>query len=229
MFANHETEDLLWGACRGDTCRMIDVGVNAEKFSVENRSQTNTDNINLLFAGKFEKRKGVSVVLDVFARAARQVPELTCTFVGDGKDREKIMRLAKESGLESRIEFTGDLSHDAMAGRFSEADIFLFSSLRDTTGAIVLEAMASGLPTVCFDHQGVRIMVDDDCGIRVDPGLGDEAIEKMAEAVVLLAEKPELRYEMGSCAKQRVLDHYTWERKCESIDFWYKKLLNQTS
>ena len=198
MFANHETEDLLIDACRGEVTRMIDVGVDAGKFSAGGRDRVDADSINLLFAGKFENRKGASVVLDVFMRAAERLPQLTCTFVGGGEGREQLMRVAKDSGFWDRMEFTGVLTHDEMAERFAQADIHLFSSLRDTTGAIVLEAMASGLPTVCFDHHGVREMVADDCGMRVDPDLGDDAIEKMVDTVVQLAQNPELRDAMAA-------------------------------
>jgi len=225
LFANYETENLLVGSCRNHTARMVDVGVDANKFVETKRDSSEKKNIHLLFAGKFEKRKGAMVVLDVFKQAVKEMPELRCTLVGDGDDRMKLIRAAEAAGLEDKIHFAGRLSHEEMAAQFAAADIYIFSSMRDTTGAIVLEAMASGLPTVCFDHHGAKIMVGDGCGIRVTTESKEAAIQKMAEAVIQLANDPELRQSMGQHARARVLELYTWEQKTKVIDQWYQKLL----
>ena len=54
-----------------------------------------------------------------------------------------------------------------MSNLFFESDVFVFTSLRDTTGSVVLEALAAGVPVVAPDHQGVGDVVNDDCGVLV--------------------------------------------------------------
>lgn len=229
LFANQETENLLIGACRNKTSQMVDVGVDAGKFRVAKKPTGEQASIRLLFAGKFEPRKGAMVVLDVFRKALDEFPGLTCSMVGDGEERPAVMQSARDAGLDGKVHFAGRLTHEEMAAQFAEADIYVFSSMRDTTGAIVLEAMASGLPTVCFDHHGARIMVGDDCGIRVTTESKTDAVEAMAQAVVQLARDPEMRLRMGERARDRVLGNYTWEQKTKVIDQWYQRLLTPST
>lgn len=61
------------------------------------------------------------------------------------------------------------LSYDEVNSLYDNADVFVFTSLRDTSGNVVLEAMSHGLPVIAINHHGVGEIVTDETGIRIDP------------------------------------------------------------
>ena len=223
LFANNETRALLEGSCRSATGMMVDVGVDPMQF----RKGDSESGTTVLFAGKFEHRKGTRLLLKAFAKALAGCDELKLKMVGDGPDWEKEKKWIRDKGLESSVELTGKCSHAEMAEAFAKADIFVFPSLRDTTGAIALEAMASEVPTVCLDHQGARLMIDEESGVRVPVSTEEETINEMARAIVSLSEDSERRKAMGSHARERVINKFSWESKVARLLKEYEKLETQ--
>ncbi|MGC6426470.1 MAG: glycosyltransferase family 4 protein [Akkermansiaceae bacterium] len=214
LFANEETRDLLGQYCTGRTDVMVDVGVDSDQF--EPSVEAGEGN-RVLFAGKFEHRKGSRLLLKAFWEAVKKNSKLSLRMVGDGPEWEMEKAWVREHGLDEVIELPGRRTHAEMAQEFADADIFVFPSLRDTTGAIALEAMASEVPTVCLDHQGARLMVDEKSGIRVTVESEEETIKGMAEAIVRLSDDAEMRSEMGKRSRERVKELFSWESKVERL------------
>jgi glycosyltransferase involved in cell wall biosynthesis len=224
LFANDETRILLEASCRAETGMMVDVGVDPDQFK---KGDLGTGKL-ILFAGKFEYRKGVRLLLKAFERALAKRSDLKMRLVGDGPEREMEKQWIASRSMSDSIEMPGRCSHAEMVEAFALADVFVFPSLRDTTGAIVLEAMASEVPTVCLEHQGARLMVDEESGIRIPVASEEETIEAMANALVDLCETPERREAMGRHARERVIREFSWESKVERLLGEYEKLQKQS-
>ena len=224
LFANEETRDLLKEACQGSTGTMVDVGVDTNKFQ---KGQGGSGD-QILFAGNFEHRKGARLVLWAFQQALQKRSSLRLKMLGDGPEWELEKEWVKAQGLEDSIDIPGRCTHAEMAEAFAKADIFVFPSLRDTSGSIVLEAMASEVPTVCLNHQGARLMVDDASGIRVPVLSKEETIRGMADAFVTLADDQELRQSMGKHARERVIQNFGWESKATRLLKEYQQLAEQS-
>jgi glycosyltransferase involved in cell wall biosynthesis len=220
LFANLETQQLLGKWCSRQVGQMIDVGVDPNRFRGKGEGGGN----EILFAGRFEARKGTRLLLMAFQEALRENPELRLRMVGDGKQLELEREWVKSQGLGHAVVLVGRLSHLEMAEAFASAGIFAFPSLRDTSGAIVLEAMASKVPTVCLDHQGASLMVDEDSGIRVPVKAREETIRLFARALIQLSGDPGLRRSMGENARKRVLKEFSWERKGRKMLDHYLRL-----
>ena len=71
---------------------------------------------------------------------------------------------------------------------FNEADAFLFTSLRDSFGSVVLEAMGHGLLIVTLNHQGVRDFVPADGGVKVSVESPEQTTRELAQAIDALAQ-----------------------------------------
>jgi glycosyltransferase involved in cell wall biosynthesis len=123
------------------------------------------------------------------------------------------------------VTFTGFLPHTAVVDKFRDANIFLFTSIRDTSGNVLLEAMAAGLPAVVISHQGAAEITTAETAIRVAPAHPDQVAEKLAEGILALARDPDLRARMGEAARQRVLESFTWEKKAEAMLKIYRQAL----
>jgi glycosyltransferase involved in cell wall biosynthesis len=223
LFANQETRSRFQNLCRRDAGVMIDVGVDADVFQPVDR--TGREQANLLFAGRLESRKGARLLLFSFKEALRDSPGMRLTVVGSGPERIELENLEVELGLTGMIDWVGKVSHGKMRDSLAAADLFVFPSLRDTSGTIVLEAMACGLPVICFDHQGGKIMIGDEAGLKVDANSSlKEAIAQWATAMTSLLKNRRSGELFGQYGPKRVRNHFTWEKKVKRIEALYRSL-----
>jgi glycosyltransferase involved in cell wall biosynthesis len=174
-------------------------GVDAELFHPMRRSTAWRQRMTgdgtspiLLYAGRLSLEKNLETVVRAFRSLPGQDAHLV--IAGDGPARSQLERM-----LEGQpATFTGYLRGEELATAYASADVFAFPSLTETFGQVVLEAMASGLPVVAFDAEGVRDLVASErTGHLVPPG--DDA--GYAHAMRTLVEMPERRRQLGICAR----------------------------
>ena len=113
------------------------------------------------------------------------------------------------------------LEGEELARAYASADIFLFPSDTESFGSVTLEAMASGLPTVCADATGSRSLVDvGSTGFLAEPG----DVEAFTGHVRMLVADAELRRRMGNAARERSLS-LSWDDAMSPILGYYKQLV----
>jgi glycosyltransferase involved in cell wall biosynthesis len=76
-----------------------------------------------------------------------------------------------------------------------------------------MEAMAVGLPVICLDTSGMHIITDENCAIRIPVTTPIEVVQKVTEAIALLANTPALRKKMGDSGRQRIRECFSWSSK----------------
>ncbi len=228
FFANAETHALLGAHCEGKSGLMIDVGVDIKKFSPGTESPKGSG-VTFLAAGRLDPRKGISLIIEAFAELESDCPDAHLLIVGDGPERSRLESIVAAHGLDERITLTGVVGHEMMRRSFETADVFVFPSLRDTSGAVVLEAMAMSLPVVCLDHQGGAQMVGDDRGLRVSVGSHKATINGLRDAMIHLAKNSGLRHELGKNAQEWVAANYDWSIKAAKFEAIYHELLSRNS
>jgi glycosyltransferase involved in cell wall biosynthesis len=101
-------------------------------------------------------------------------------------------------------------------------DTFLFPSLHDSSGNVVLEALSCGLPVICLDAGGPAVLVDPSCGFKVRPGEPSQVVEDLARALHALASRPALAEAMGEAARHHARDHYSWARQVLRMEQLYR-------
>jgi len=145
----------------------------------------------LLWVGRFLPIKAARLAVSSFAEVLRQEPGARLRMVGDGPTLGLAKTLAREAGVAGAVDFTGSLPWGAVQSLYAQADVFLFTSIRDSFGAQVLEASAKGLPTIALRQSGVGRWLPALAGSLVEPLPGDDLPRRIADAVVsLLAESP---------------------------------------
>lgn len=117
------------------------------------RGITGNDRFNILFVSRLVWEKNIQTLIDIYKRL--QETELTHNFIvaGDGPAGEEMKRQMPEAI------FTGKLQHGELAKLYASSDIFVFPSISETYGNVVVEAMASGLPCVIADGGGSADLV----------------------------------------------------------------------
>lgn len=228
LFANKETEKLLSHACHGQTGMMIDVGVDVKKFSPDSQCPERNKTV-ILFAGRLEGRKGTTLLIRAFAQAVTSTPQIELRIVGDGPERKSLENEAQKLNIQKKVIFVGSVSHSEMNHEFQQADIFAFPSLRDTSGAVVLEAMAMRLPVVCFDHQGAALMVTKNSGIKVAIDGISQSIDALSTAILSLARDPKVRETCGSSGRTHAGEQHDWDPRVLRFNSYYRDLISRSS
>ncbi|HET6203841.1 MAG TPA: glycosyltransferase [Planctomycetota bacterium] len=161
--------------------------------------------------------------LDVLLRALRLLsPDIHLALVGDGPEREGLVALARELGLDARVRWCG-FRRD-LAGIYAAADLLALSSDSEGLPLALVEGMASGRAVVATEVGGVpELVVHDRTGLLVPPG--DPA--RFAAAASALLERPGLRAEMGKRGRARVRERYAAARFLRETAALYRALLEE--
>ncbi|GFM34472.1 glycosyltransferase family 4 protein [Desulfovibrio subterraneus] len=187
--------------------------------------QTTSQVFTLLFTGRLVPYKGADMLLDALARSGLDAFRLI--IVGDGPERPNLEKQAATLGLTDKVHFTGWVPQKETAPYYAQADLFAFPSVREFGGAVVLEAMAAGLPCVVVDHGGISEYVDESCGIRIAPESREHVVNGFAEAIRHLAQDRDHRETLAHGAVIRA-ESYRWESKADWLIAHYEQLLGST-
>ena len=152
-------------------------GVDCTRFAPMERSIARsslrlTDTPTTLFVGRLDAFKGVTLLLDTFAKVTEVLPTACLVVAGDGdaKQRAEFSATVARLGLQKSVCWLGMVSHDLIPALYSSADVLLVPSFHETYGLATLEAAACGLPAVAADVDGLRaIVAHGDTGFLVKP------------------------------------------------------------
>ncbi len=221
LTTNFETKDLLERAGARKIRLFLDCGVPGEIRPVAVKPRS--DHFTLLWAGRIEPQKGL--LLALHALALDENPAVRMIVAGTGSADEEMKGLARSLGLEQRVDFLGRVPHPEMPALFRSCDAFFFTSLRDTFGSVVLEAMSNGLPVVTVNHQGVGAFVPEDASIKVPVSSLNETVKDLALAIQALAAEPDYRAEMAKGAL-RFAEQQSWRRRAELMKGLYQEIID---
>jgi glycosyltransferase involved in cell wall biosynthesis len=123
----------------------------------------------LLYAGRLLYWKGVHIAIRAFAQVLSQCPEARFTVVGRGPEEHRLKAEAARYDVGDSIDFISWLpQQQQLFDLYESHDLFVFPSLHDSVGFVVLEAISRGLPVVCLDLGGPKHIVTPEAGIVVD-------------------------------------------------------------
>lgn len=141
---------------------------------------------------------------------------------GDGEDKGKLEKLIRSLRLEDKIILKGKIPNEQVPKVLNKMDIFCATSLRESFGVSLLEAMAMKLPIVATDTVGFKEIVGD-AGLVVDTG----NIEKISKALKRLVLDTSLRKEYGEKGRKRVKELYDWDENVSKMEILYDKYIVQ--
>ena len=180
--ANVQSENVLLKAFRGS--RAVARGL-LEEHQLAGKKV-------VLMVGRLVKVKRVDRLIRGFATARERHREFRLVLVGDGPERTVLERLASDVGLNDSVIFAGHREGRELYAWFTIASVFVLTSELETWGAVVNEALVAGLPVVCSDRVGARVLIEDGRNGRVidasdTAGLGAEILAWMTKTAPLSA------------------------------------------
>jgi len=201
-------------------------GVSKEDLDLSKKIKKFQGSFSIITAGKLLKIKGFDLAIKAFADFSKISPEAELVIVGDGPEADNLKNLVKKLGIEDRVIFKGWLKREDVLKEMVNCDVFLFASLRDGGGQVVVEAMAAGKPVVCFDIAGPGFHIDENCGIKIKPENPKQAVNDMTQALEKLYFNKELRERLGKGARKKVEENYDWDKLGERLQKIYQEVLN---
>jgi glycosyltransferase involved in cell wall biosynthesis len=188
-----------------------------------------TTGLRVLYVGRLIHMKGVHLALPAFKRLLEEFPESKFTLAGGGPQEQELRTLARDLDIEANVEWLGWVPRDQLRAIYSSHDVFLFPSLHDSSGNAVLEAMTAGVPVVCLNLGGPAAIVDAFSGITVEATEPLPAIQRLGDALTLLARRPELRVFLSHGAQARANHHFSWHNQISRMNALYYELQPATS
>jgi glycosyltransferase involved in cell wall biosynthesis len=168
-------------------------GVDSSLFHPRKRvRKANPEDPTILYVGRISEEKNLPMLAEALGKLWARGLSFRARFVGDGPLRKTLQRRLPNA------EFDGYLHGEALAAAYADADIFAFPSKTDTFGNVVLEALASGLPSVVASEQGPGEIIQDGFD-----GTLAESPEAFESALYQLLADQELRGRMSHNARQR--------------------------
>ncbi len=169
----------------------------------------------VLYLGRLEPRKGISVLLQAFGRLRQLVPAARLTVAGDGPLRS---RLEREAG--PRVDFLGEVDEPTRRSLLAQCALVCAPSLYgESFGLVLLEAMAAGRPVVAAANDGYTSLLTGELRtLLVPPGDPESLAERLAD---LLTDRAQARY-LGQMGRERAL-LYDWSRVVDQLEAVYSR------
>jgi glycosyltransferase involved in cell wall biosynthesis len=164
--------------------------------------------------GRLLPFKGVNLLLLAMASLAGRVA-IEARIVGEGPMAEAWQQLAASLGLGQSVVFAGPRSLAEIAAEMRLAHVLCLPSVRESGGAVLLEAMASARPVVAVAYGGPAETVDDEVGMAVPADGAAAVVSGIASALEDAIRHPDLWRRRGEAGRRRAEHHYAWDAKIE--------------
>jgi len=175
------------------------------------------DEVVVTFVSRLVVEKGLDVFAEVIHDLQEEGEPVRCLIVGEGPARALL-----EEAVPHAV-FLGHLEGEALSRAYASSDIFLFPSETETFGNVTLEAMSSGIPTVCADATGSSSLVRHGQTGYLVPGKDPAAFKHVVRELV---HDPSRRQALGQAARSEA-ETYSWRLILGRINAYYDTILEK--
>ena len=196
---------------------VIPNGIDTELFRPVKRAREPGRSLHLIAVARLIERKGIQHVLAALSQIPQQ--DVSLTIVGTGSFEGQLRQMCRSYALESVVRFHGYGPPHELRQLYGAADVFILTSLAESSAMVFLEAMACGLPVIASRTGGIPSIVSHENGLLVSPG----AVDEIRQAIVRMRHEPELRRQMGRRNRKKVGEQFGWPAITRSYLNLYRK------
>jgi glycosyltransferase involved in cell wall biosynthesis len=168
--------------------------------------------LRLFFAGRLIGLKGISLAINAVKKLRDEGIPVELDIAGEGPLRSFLEQQIAQAELAGQVTLLGSVPRDRLMLLYEGADLFLFPSLHDSSGNVILESLSCGLPVVCLDLGGPKNYVNPDCGVVIATKNCDEEElgGAIASALKELVRDPERLQRMRAAAIEHACNQ-SWQ------------------
>jgi len=199
-------------------------GIDPSRFNLT-RTRGATRPIRCIFVGRLVPYKGPDMLLEA-AAPLLQRGDITLDYIGDGPLMNELRHRAETDTIPG-ITFHGWIEHTAVQEHLVNADLLTLPSIREFGGAVVLEAMALGVPALIVDYGGPSELVTPETGFTVSLGTRDSIVTALRIRLQLLIDQPREIDRRSRAAQVRIAQEFTWSMKANQVLGIYRQFLDE--
>jgi glycosyltransferase involved in cell wall biosynthesis len=205
-----DTLAILPASCRKKSRVQHEIGIEAHR--IRHEVMAPAASADFLYAGRLVYNKGIHLALKAFSELILDRPNATFTIIGTGPNEAQLKSLSATLGLRDSVRWLGWIPYGELWMQYCHYTAFVFPSLHDAGGSVVLEALSQALPVICLDTGGPGEILSPSCGIKIPVKNRNktDVVRDLAAAMRYLADNPELRDHMGRRALE-VARASTWK------------------
>jgi glycosyltransferase involved in cell wall biosynthesis len=197
----------------------------SKKEVTYNFPKIENNNFQIVSAGKLIKIKGFDLALEAFKIFSDKFLNVNFEIIGDGPELKKLQKDILKYNIEDKVKIKKWMRREDLMKEINDSDVFLFLSLRDGGGAVVVEAMAMGKPVVCFDAGGPGFHIDEKTGFKIKLTTPSESVKNVADTLEKIYRDKDLKNRLGINAKEKAERLYLWDNIGEELLKIYTKIL----
>lgn len=182
--------------------------------------QNENRKVRFSFIGRISKEKNLEFLNGVWKKFAEKHNDVELMYVGYGWYLEEIKKFFEG---DNSVHFAGEQGGETLASLYADSDFFLFPSVTDTFGNVVVEAMSTGTPAIVSNYGGPHDIVMDEAAGRILPIDEDAWLNALEDARKLYLKQPETYAKMRETAHERSLK-YTMESSTKAQFEFFRKL-----
>lgn len=225
--ANEATYNYFRKKFRGKEIRLLsEIGVDEALWKKPDNKFKKDSGFTLLWSGAFIPTKNFRLLFDALINLPSDL-EWKLIALGDGKRWEFWKKKVNDNKLNDQVVFKGFIEYDEVTNYYENADVFVFPSLREATGTVLLEAMAAGLPPIVLNINGAKNLLNNKSGILIDVDDKKKMTSSFKNAIIELYENPEWRISLGNNAGERAFKYFSWQSRGEYMNDVYEGIVKK--
>jgi glycosyltransferase involved in cell wall biosynthesis len=231
FFANEETERIVSSLKTKKKVFLLETGIHSKSISNQVRSIKNKNPLLFGWIGHIVPRKALKLAIEsfyIFNKASSNHIDSNLVIVGDGPDALSAKNYVAQLGISDKVTFTGPLPYKKMANLYKQLDILIFSSVQDTSGNVIIEALSSGIPVVALNHQGPKQILKNGGGKLVSISNYENTCLEIAKNITKIVFTNGTYSELSQMALLNCFKLLTWQKKSTVIYKYYDEIFSST-
>ena len=223
FFSNEETKKFLAGKIRDKgKCELFtEVGWSGE-LPVLSEEHNVQDTFTMMWAGRMEYRKGLELLFDALELLPREL-DWRLILCGSGSEINRYKEIVSKKTYSEKVVFKGKIPFTELKNIYRVADLFVFPSLRETTGTVIIEAMAHAVPVLALKQGGAVEVITDETGFLVTGDMKEEILHNFRDIMEYCICNPCITKQYGMNARKRIEEYYRWDKRIERMsDLYYE-------
>ena len=212
-------DSLIYCGASEDRIKIVPYGADCSRFTYSERVVKKGAPLNLIFVGIVNHRKGIHHLLSVCRKLGSK--KVNVNLVGEYDSDGNIYQTYKN---DDNIHFRGFIGHDTLSKMYQSADVFVFPTLGEGFGMVVIEAMSCGLPVIITNVAGGNDAITNGVdGFEIEVGNEDD----LEDRIMWFYKNREQLPEMGKRAREKA-EQYSWVRYEQNLADAVNEILSES-